>query len=88
VLTTPSDNFSYKDYVACVQVTGVDAGSKCGADFLFAAVKLKVHAYTLHEQAAATSTVTFNASKDSQARVVNLPHESLADVWERYAVPV
>jgi hypothetical protein len=88
VLTTPLDNFSYKDHVACVQVTGVDTGSKCGTDFLFADVKLKVHAYTLHELAAVTSTVTFNVSKDSQARVVNIPHESLAEVWERHAVPV
>lgn len=44
-----------------------------------------VHAYTLHEQAAA-STVTFKTSKNSQAKLINLPHESLAGVWERYAV--
>ncbi|KAI4855448.1 AAA-domain-containing protein, partial [Aureobasidium sp. EXF-8846] len=76
------NKFRYKDHVAYAQVTGIDTGSKCGEDFLFADVQLKVHAYTLHEQAAATSTVTFNASKDSQAKVVNIPHDSLAGIWE------
>ncbi|KAI4850179.1 AAA-domain-containing protein, partial [Aureobasidium sp. EXF-8845] len=80
------DEFQYKDHVAYAQVTGTDTGSKCGEDFLFADVQLKVHAYTLHEQAAATSTVTFNASKDSQARVVNIPHDSLAGIWESRAL--
>ena len=87
-LTKILDKFQYKDHVACVQVTGVDTQSKNGQVFQFSDVELSVRAYTLHGKAAVASTITFNASKDSQAKVVNIPHESLAGVWERYIVPV
>ncbi|KAH0147222.1 hypothetical protein KCU67_g11940, partial [Aureobasidium melanogenum] len=76
------EKFQHKDHVASVHVTGVDVESKDNATCFFSKVQLKVHAYTLHEQAAAASTVTFSTSKDSQARLIDLPHESLAGVWE------
>ncbi|KAI4724653.1 AAA-domain-containing protein [Aureobasidium sp. EXF-10728] len=78
----PFDKFQYKDHVDSIRVTGVDSELECNEVFLFSNVQLKVHAYTLHEQATTASTVTFTASKDSQARIINLPHESLAGVWE------
>ncbi|KAG9692630.1 AAA-domain-containing protein, partial [Aureobasidium melanogenum] len=77
------EKFQHKDHVASVYVTGVFTESKDNPKCLFSDVQLKVHAYSLHEQAAAASTVTFSTSKDSQARLINLPHESLAGVWER-----
>ncbi|KAH0342556.1 AAA-domain-containing protein, partial [Aureobasidium melanogenum] len=77
------EKFQHKDHVASVYVTGVFTESKYDPKCLFSDVQLKVHAYSLHEQAAAASTVTFSTSKDSQARLINLPHESLAGVWER-----
>ncbi|KAH0363531.1 AAA-domain-containing protein, partial [Aureobasidium melanogenum] len=77
------ERFQHKDHVASVYVTGVDIESKDNLNCCFSDVQLKVHAYTLHEQAAAASTVTFSTSKDSQAKLINLPHESLAGVWER-----
>ncbi|KAG9602906.1 AAA-domain-containing protein, partial [Aureobasidium melanogenum] len=79
----PFERFQHNDHVASVHVTGVHVESKDNAVFLFSDVQVKVHAYTLHEQAAPASTVTFSASKESQARLVDLPHESLAGVWER-----
>jgi uncharacterized protein YjiK len=87
VLTKDADNFQYKDHVAYVQVTGVDDQSKSDQVFQFPDVQLKIHAYALHQQTAAASTITFNASKDSQARVLKIPHECLAGVWERYGLP-
>ncbi|KAH0348647.1 AAA-domain-containing protein, partial [Aureobasidium melanogenum] len=78
----PFERFQHKNHIASVHVTGVDVESKDNADLLFSNVQLKVHAYTLHGQAAAPSTVPFSVSKDSQARLVDLPHESLAGVWE------
>ncbi|KAG9659515.1 AAA-domain-containing protein, partial [Aureobasidium melanogenum] len=77
------EKFQHKDHVASVHVTGVNVESKDNAVFQFSDVQLEVHAYTLHEEAAAAFTVTFSTSKDSQARLIDLPHESLAGVWER-----
>lgn len=88
VLTKLLDKFQYKDHIAYVQVTGVDDQSKSDGIFQFSDVQLKIHAYRLHEQTTAASTITFNASKESQARVLNIPHECLAGVWERYATLV
>ncbi|KAK6005393.1 hypothetical protein QM012_007035 [Aureobasidium pullulans] len=76
------ERFKHKDHVASVHVTGVDVESKDSGDFLFTDVQIEIHAYTLDGQAVAPSIVTFSTSKDSQARLVNLPHESLAGVWE------
>lgn len=84
VLTKLLDKFQYKDHIAYVQVTGVDDQSKRYESFQLCDVQLKIHAYTLHEQITTASTITFNASKESQARVLNIPHECLAGVWERY----
>lgn len=85
--TTSTEKFQHKDHIASVLVTGVDVETKSKGDFLFTDVQPKVHAYTLHEQAGAPSTVTFSTLKDAQGRLINLPHESLAGVWEWYAVP-
>ncbi|KAI5199736.1 AAA-domain-containing protein [Aureobasidium subglaciale] len=75
------DNFKHSAHVDTVQVTGIGmAIEDTDSCFDFAKVHLKVHAYHLHPHSTVSSD--FQASKNAQAKIINLPNQCLAGVWE------
>lgn len=51
--------------------------------FMLSDVQLKVHAYEpWGQQQNASSTLAFQSSSSAQAKILNLPHETLLGVWE------
>jgi hypothetical protein len=81
------EGFIHQSHIESARITGVGvAAMDMNNCFQFADVRIKVHAYELRGQDTIPFTLISKASKDAQAKIINLPHESLVGVWERLAL--
>ncbi|KAI5272017.1 hypothetical protein E4T47_04688 [Aureobasidium subglaciale] len=75
------DNFKHSAHIDAAQVTGIGMRPEdTDSCFDFAKVLLKVHVYHLYPSSTALSEP--QALKNAQAKIINLPNQCLAGVWE------